>query len=303
MKRKNTLRILFCLTLAFAMVFSLSSAAFADGADSVDPQLIGEWYCYDRTDDGNYSSELFSAVRSLNLVMPDGVFTDYDTFVFANVGGYEQLIVSTADGKTDLGERLAEYYLKFSEVEDAEVDEDVIEEIGKLSDIEVSYELFDIKPDEVTGTTLIDSERAALDAWENDGLRIHVTASYKLDPLSTQKVDSTWHFYRRVLGFRFLEALLCGEWNDQNGNTWTIGYEADESGSISLKFVMAASDGSEYKGDSISCYSEPGDDNTFRSTIRFAFEDFDSPRYVLGEYSTDSIELLSDSGDLLLTRS
>ena len=304
MKRTSSLRILFCLALAFAMVFSLSAVAFADGdTEGIDPQLVGEWYCYNRTDDGTYTSELFYSVRNLNIILPNGVFTDSDTFEFASVGGYDQLIVSAVDGKTDLGERLIAYCRALSEIEDADVDEDVLDELDKLSDVEVTYELSDLSPEDITGTKLVDSEIAALEVWENDGLQIHVTATYKPDPLTSKKVDSTWYFYRRISDYRFLEALLCGEWTDQNGNAWVIGYEADEDGYATLCYTMTASDGTEFKGDYLSCLSELGEDNEIVSTVRFDFDSFESPRYLLGEFTADSVELLSDDGDLILTRS
>ena len=304
MKRKSFLRILFCLALAFAMVFSLSAAAFADGdTEGIDPQLIGEWYCYDHTDDGNYTSEAFYGVRYLNIVLPNGVFTESDTFEFASVGGYDQLTVSAVDGKTDLGERLIAYYRALSEIEEAEINEDVLDELDKLSNIEVTYELSDLSPEDITGTKLIDSEIAALEAWENDGLQIHVTADYKPDPLTTKKVDSTWHFYRRISDYSFLEALLCGEWSDQNGNDWTIGYENDADGYANLCYTMVSSDGTELKGDYLSCLSELGEDNELVCSVRFDFESFESPRYLLGEFTADSVQLLSDDGDLILTRS
>ncbi len=312
MKRSSFLRILFCLALSFALVLSFSAAAFAaeetetaetvDTVSSIDPLLIGQWYCYDHSDDGSFSSELFYELRSLNICLPDGVFTESDTFAFANASGIDQLTAYAADGETDLGQRLLDYALMVNDLEGSEISEDLLDEISKLSDIQVTYELFDLLPEDVTTIHLTDSLKNAFIAGENDGLRIHVTATYKVSPLSKQAVDSTFCYYRDIPTYRFLEALVCGDWTDQDGNVWNIGFVLDEDGYTDLTFQLTASDGTVYPGEDFYSTSTVESDGTLDTRIQFAFEEFDSPRYTLGELTAESIQLLSEDGDLILTR-
>ena len=311
MKRSSFLRTLFCLALSFVLVLSFSAAAFAaeeaEAAETVetaavDPLLVGQWYCYDRSDDGIYSSEVFHELRSLNICLPNGVFTESDTFAFANATGFDQLTVYAAEGETDLGQRLIDYALMINALEGSEVPEDVLDEISKLSDIRVTYELFDLVPEDVTTVNLIDSLKDALVSGQNDGLRIHVTASYKASPLSNQKVDSTFCYYREIPTYHFLEALVCGDWTDQNDNAWTIGFVLDEDGYTDLTFQMTASDGTVYHGEDFYSTTSVESDGTMDARIQFAFEEFDSPEYALGELTAESIQLLSEEGDLILAR-
>lgn len=304
MKQKSSLRAVLCLLMALALVCSFSSAAFAadDGAD-LDPLLVGQWYCYDTTSDGSYDSDVFYSVNDLDIVLPNGVFTSSDLFQVASAGGYDQLTVTAADGKTDLGERLVDYILLFSEIEGMDVDEDVLDETGKLSDIEVTYEVFDLKSEEITRFTVTDDLKAELDANENDGLRIHITAKYKQDPLNTLNIDVTHSFYRDTPNYRFLEALLCGDWADQNGNEWSVSYVPEEDGDIDIAFQMTIPDGTVFNGDDLFCFSEKNDEGVTESKIQFCFEEFESPYYILGEITPESITLLADNGDLVLTRS
>ncbi len=309
MKRTRSLRVLLCLALSFALVLGLSAAALAAeetetdvAVQEIDPLLIGQWYCYDRADEGNYSSDIFTMLRTLDIVLPTGVMTESDTFEYAAALDLEQLTVTAADGQTDLGERLIDYLRKLRDIENSGVDETILEEADKLSNIEVTYEVYDLKADDLGSVRLTDAMTAMLNTGDNDGLRIHVTASYKATPLSSQKVDVTYFYYRDMPDYNYLQPLFFGDWTDQSGNTWSFDFVLDEDGYTDIAFQMTGSDGTVYTGDDFSGYSAMKDDGTVETTIQFSFEEFDSPYYILGEVTAESIQLLSEEGDLLLTR-
>ena len=135
MNKKSSLRVLFCLMLALAMVFSISSAAFAeaapvDEAAEFDTQLIGQWYRYDIQNDGKYESDIIDFLRYLEFILPDGTFSYNELFALANAAGVDQLTASAADGVTDLGQKLVDYVLAYGEA--FGIDSSLLEEADKL---------------------------------------------------------------------------------------------------------------------------------------------------------------------------
>ncbi len=305
MNKMSSLRVLFCLMLALAMVFSISSAAFAeaapvDEAAEFDTQLIGQWYRYDIQNDGKYDSDVIDFLRYLEFILPDGTFSYNELFALANASGVDQLTASAADGVTDLGQKLVDYVLAYGEA--FGIDSSLLEEADKLSDIEITYEKFDFDPDSVEWVYISDSLKDAYRTASSDGLRLHVTGKYQQDPLTTKTIDVTYSYYEELLDDVFFEPFLCGDWTDQNGNAWHFGFVLNESGTADFAFTMTTSDGTEYVGTDMYADNNLDADGGAVYEMSFEFEDFSSPYYEIINATDDSITLQAEDDELILTR-
>ena len=306
--KKYSLRILLCLVLALVLAFGFSSAAFAEAetapADepaAIDMQLVGEWTKYDIQNNGSVDNDVIDLIRNMDFILPTGVFTPSYYFASVNAAGLDQLTASAADGKTDLGQRLLDYVVMLSEIESFGVDASYAEEAGKLRDVEISYEIFDFKPEDTEWLILTDNMKALFEENTKDGLRLHVTGKYVQDPLTTKTVDVTYSFYADVPGSDFFEALFCGDWTDQNGNAWHFGYVFDEEGSTDFAFQLTTADGAEYVGEDFYAFSRTVEGEGIGFEISFDFDSFSSPDYKLMGLDASSVTLSSEDGDLILT--
>ncbi len=261
----------------------------------VEDSLVGEWHCYDRAYNVNFYNDVLDFVGDMEIVLPNGVFTEYYSFRDCAVLGIAPIVATAENGSSDVGEALVEYAKRIAE---AFGNEELAAEAAKLSDVEVSYELFDITSETIEDKYVIDSVKPFYDLADNDGLRIHVTGKYKADPLTTKTYDATFTFRRDLCSFAFTEALLCGDWTDADGNVWSFGYVRGESDDPNFVFTMTASDGTVYTGDDY--YMNQRADGTIK--VSFDFEEFSSPAYSSIKLTADTVTFESDEGTLVLTR-
>ena len=262
---------------------------------TVDERLVGEWHCYDSAYNVDFRNDVLDFVGDLEIILPNGVFTEYFSFREGVVLGVAPIVASAENGSFDVGEALIEYAKCIAKVSG---NEELAAEAEKLSNIEVSYELFDISSENIEDKYVSDAIKPFYDLADNDGLRIHVTGKYKADPLTTKTYDATFTFRRELCSFVFGEALLCGDWTDSDGNVWSFGYAGDESDDPDFVFTMTASDGTVYTGDDF--YISQRADGTIRAS--FDFDEFSSPDYSSIKLTADTVTFESDEGTLVLTR-
>lgn len=272
---------------------AMEAAPMAIG--TVDERLVGEWHCYDRAYNTDFRNDVLDFVGDMEIILPNGVFTEYYSFRNCAVFGVAPIVASAENGSSDVGEALVEYAKRIAEVSG---NDELAAEAAKLSDVEVSYELFDITSGTIEDKYVVDSIKPFYDLTDNDGLRIHVTGKYKADPLTTKTYDATYTFRRELCSFTFAETLLCGDWIDADGNAWSFGYTGDESDDPEFVFTMTASDGTVYTGDDY--YMSQRADGTI--TVSFDFEEFSSPDYSSIQLTADTVTFESDEGTLVLTR-
>lgn len=259
-----------------------SPAPVSEAEQTFDPALAGRWNQVTKMTEENGEISIdgidYKLFPSYFSFLPDGIwlngvdsedaYTDYIEL------GVEPLRATTEGGLLHLID------LSYQ----AELDAGLAtpEEIEKLPQVNVAYELSDIE--EASNTS--DGDRAWYEMCDNDLLTLHITGTQvdSQDPSRVYTIDTTLVYERQYPTYYggCLRPALVGEWSDSNGNHWTFGYEKDDAGEYKFVFSgISAADGKTYAGDRIQGWrNEKGEEGFW-----FVLENGDkSPEYRIISY-------------------
>ena len=288
--------------------------AFADVEEpAFEPSLVGAWRYIGMEERGKEYSRPVMLMTEITFFLPDGTVSA-DSFETCAYYSLDQLRIEAANGETNLGELLPDYALSICkallEIPESGIDEedfaDLEDTFSKISDLNVTYTFEDF---DYSSTYVSESDKPRYDADPKDALILHVTGSYHENVLSTEAIDSTLVFAKSSSGFVYswVNAVFCGEWTDASNNSWEFHYAPNENGYLSLTGSMTDSSGKLYQADEefdgFILYNHKGIGSFSQdSTVKFMFSDFRSPEYKIASYDAHHISLISDQGNLDLTR-
>lgn len=302
--------------LALVLMLSMASFASAD-EEEFDSDLLGSWTQVSEEKNSDVTSSifddmLFEPAENL-MVFPEGVVSlDDEDFLIEAAYGLPTLTFSAQNGETDLAEQYVAYLEDLPELAaeaglPLELPDYVLDEMEKVTNIKTTYEIFDLEKEAVENHPSFKNMETWLPYYEensNDGLRIHITAEFKENPLKKTQYDAVYT-YARVTDFDsadYMKLRLLGDWEDSMGNTWS--FQSVPAGDGEFDYtVKLNSDGVEYVTDRITTsWAEP-------KTIWFNFESVDSTDYIdsphyeiVSAWDENEVVFSSEEGELVLTR-
>ncbi len=261
-------------------------------APAFDEKLVGAWNTLSKESAGTMYTPLEN-VDGLRYILPDGTVSlyglDYQTLV---TSGLEPLRLSAAGGEID-GQAVLDYLVNIKAMEQAEAD--------KYENLRIHYEFRDLAWDEVKDIRNRNKNLESLfNEDKEDCLVLRLTADYRKDALTVEKVDVTVQFWKdcELYADDFYAAYLFGDWSDSRGNSWHFDYDSDGS----FFFTMIDAGGAKHESMFLSYSEERDGEVSMLGFLSFVFEDFSSPWYTVTARSQNSLVLRSESGDLVLTR-
>ncbi len=253
-----------------------------------DKNLAGSWRLISETHNGSGKiSWGYSLYFLLDGTIYGDIFCDYPDYIES---GHDPVKATTADGKLELFDAWAQYYLDTSVATQEEVD---------AIQLNIDYQLSDIQ----------ESSKDASDApfyyqkYDNDQLTLHITGQNQISPTEIRTIDSTLVYEKRYPIFmdNYYEPCLYGEWTDNIGNNWTFSYEKNTNGYYDFVFQMIDTKGIAHTGNLIS-HGWSDKDPECVEKFNFYFDNFSTDYYRIVDFDGTSLVLKSDSGDLVLTK-
>jgi len=275
-----------------------------------DQSLVGAWECYydSYPQKSGEAVAFFLEMKNLYGFMYNGAMNSYRINypnLIAKSG--EALIVSTKEGKLDYFDKLCEFTEAYKELFTDDYSIEAIDELDKCSNVEISYELFDItkkgdgdfKPDK--------DKKKYYEASKEDGLLIKIEADVKVNPTTVNHQVYEFKFYKDYdRSWKMNNWCMLGEWEDSAGNSWSVAPYLEKEGTTyedeRCIYKLLDSDGVEHVTESF--YWSVEEDERFdpKGYLQFYFPTFSGPQYKIESINYNEIKLASESGSLTLTR-
>ncbi len=275
-----------------------------------DPALAGAWECYydSYPQKSGEAVAFFLEMGNLRGFMYNGAMNsyriNYPNFI-AKSG--EAIILSAEKGKLDYFDKLCEFTEEYKELFTDEYSIEAIDGLDKCSNVEISYELFDItkkgdgdfKPDK--------DKKKYYDASKEDGLLIKIEADVKVNPTTVNHQVYEFKFYKDYdRSWKMNNWCMLGEWEDSAGNSWSAAPYLEKEGTTyedeRCIYTLLDSDGVEHITENF--YWTKEEDGKFdpNGYLQFYFPTFSGPQYKIESINYNEIKLVSESGSLTLTR-
>lgn len=268
----------------------------ADWKESFDQRLAGRWYKYDTVYEGETALSLSNLSDVTIFETGEYYLGTYTSYAELQQAGLSLPRMTVAGQQTDWLETYVETY---AGLERYQTDK-LFSMYADLSDLQVTYELFDCETNPINE----DSNRNSFfAAYGDDGLAVHITATYTQSAFSASTVDQTLYFYREYPRYQngYLLPEMEGRWIDDLGNTWAFAVDLETDSGWGVTFAMKEEDGTVHWGSSL--YTNYDTENC-TETLIICFEDgLAIPQYTIEGYDGDVLSLTDKKGTgLTLTR-
>ena len=230
--------------------------------------------------------------------LPDGTYflpiNDRLPYTYYMEQGTQPLRATTENGMLHLVDRIYQWELETDLVSQ--------EEIDKMAQVDITYELSDIEECMIASYR----DKEWYEMYDNDLLTMHITGTQvdAEDPSRVYTIDTTYVYekqYPTYTGNYYLRPSLVGNWTDNVGNRWSFGHEKDDAGEYKFTFsAVSAADGKTYVGKRIQTWkSEKGEEGFWMEME----DDTKSPRYQILSHDGTVIRMVDEYGeDLALTK-